>query len=546
MFAINHLHIKADKKEAKAVVSDLQYGSWSVVDNQEWLFIRSLNIRSKKNTLRQQASEETNKAIQQAVDGRLAGASGANAVRFQSYPELLAFLLRDLSNGSAASLWYWSRWQYLFSETNSQAVQRLLWESREHLGEVIQQLIHYQLLSTVWVHVSKNASSVVLQALVQNLPQLETAIFADLKSQDEQQGLQSIKTSLLNNLRTMRCWQQALNGIDPQDERCQLAAITTGLQYCPVLTQRYPNLVIISFCQILESLAESLKQKQKQKNKIAEENQTPERLVAPQQGEQQERLKIVERQATKLSEKHQGENITDKHIEKARVDSKEKKGNIIENNFDERKDSNLTAENLSNSKSPAQKIQSLSNQTTAKTNDKDFKEAELPQTPAPHFITEYGGIFYLINAIRDETCQQLLRSEPAHSVVSGWLWLYQLAKGLGAEPDTSLSHFIAEQCGFDSPQQLQAQPVLPSIELVQQRLAARYQQGDFWNSELLKIPAQVVATASHIDVYFPLNRVDLSVRLAGLDINPGWIPWLGRVVSFHYLQQDITLEKSGE
>ena len=24
------------------------------------------------------------------------------------------------------------------------------------------------------------------------------------------------------------------------------------------------------------------------------------------------------------------------------------------------------------------------------------------------------------------------------------------------------------------------------------------------------------------------------VRLAGLDINPGWLPWLGRVVQFHY------------
>jgi hypothetical protein len=31
-----------------------------------------------------------------------------------------------------------------------------------------------------------------------------------------------------------------------------------------------------------------------------------------------------------------------------------------------------------------------------------------------------------------------------------------------------------------------------------------------------------------------MNAIRLPVRLAGLDINPGWLPWLGRVVSFHY------------
>jgi hypothetical protein len=32
-----------------------------------------------------------------------------------------------------------------------------------------------------------------------------------------------------------------------------------------------------------------------------------------------------------------------------------------------------------------------------------------------------------------------------------------------------------------------------------------------------------------------MSAVRLPVRLAGLDINPGWVPWLGRVVTFHYM-----------
>jgi hypothetical protein len=31
-----------------------------------------------------------------------------------------------------------------------------------------------------------------------------------------------------------------------------------------------------------------------------------------------------------------------------------------------------------------------------------------------------------------------------------------------------------------------------------------------------------------------LSAADLRIRRAGLDIDPGWIPWFARVVTFHY------------
>jgi len=30
------------------------------------------------------------------------------------------------------------------------------------------------------------------------------------------------------------------------------------------------------------------------------------------------------------------------------------------------------------------------------------------------------------------------------------------------------------------------------------------------------------------------ERVDIDIRRVGLDIDPGWVPWLGRTVTFHY------------
>lgn len=47
-------------------------------------------------------------------------------------------------------------------------------------------------------------------------------------------------------------------------------------------------------------------------------------------------------------------------------------------------------------------------------------------------------------------------------------------------------------------------------------------------------PARLAWTDTHVDVHFTLNQADLRIRRAGLDFNPGWVPWLGRVVTFHY------------
>lgn len=46
--------------------------------------------------------------------------------------------------------------------------------------------------------------------------------------------------------------------------------------------------------------------------------------------------------------------------------------------------------------------------------------------------------------------------------------------------------------------------------------------------------AKMRVTVTHVDVRLPIEAVDLRIRRAGLDIDPGWVAWLGRVVRFHY------------
>lgn len=53
---------------------------------------------------------------------------------------------------------------------------------------------------------------------------------------------------------------------------------------------------------------------------------------------------------------------------------------------------------------------------------------------------------------------------------------------------------------------------------------------------LVRRPARLSWTATHVDVFFTHRQADVRVRRAGLDLDPGWLPWLGRVVSFHYVE----------
>ena len=48
---------------------------------------------------------------------------------------------------------------------------------------------------------------------------------------------------------------------------------------------------------------------------------------------------------------------------------------------------------------------------------------------------------------------------------------------------------------------------------------------------------RISATSTHLEVQFPASDADIRIRRCGLDIDPGWLPWFGRVVHFQYLSR---------
>ncbi|MGB0659884.1 MAG: hypothetical protein ACPGNV_06855 [Mangrovicoccus sp.] len=53
-------------------------------------------------------------------------------------------------------------------------------------------------------------------------------------------------------------------------------------------------------------------------------------------------------------------------------------------------------------------------------------------------------------------------------------------------------------------------------------------------AQLCRRPALILASRTHWDVQFPGDLVDLSLRRYGVDLSPGWVSWLMRVVTIHY------------
>ncbi|MBN8442668.1 MAG: hypothetical protein J0M28_13375 [Thauera sp.] len=53
-------------------------------------------------------------------------------------------------------------------------------------------------------------------------------------------------------------------------------------------------------------------------------------------------------------------------------------------------------------------------------------------------------------------------------------------------------------------------------------------------ASLVLRPGRMAVTPTHADVWMAIGQTDLRVRSAGLDLDLGWVPWVGRVVNFHY------------
>lgn len=139
--------------------------------------------------------------------------------------------------------------------------------------------------------------------------------------------------------------------------------------------------------------------------------------------------------------------------------------------------------------------------------------------------TGHGGLLFLLNMLPALGFRAWLDGQPAGPVFVDRLFLH-LLDVTGAPPDDPQRAWFDPAAAADDPR-------LRLWRLRLRRALRRRVRLDL--GELVRRPALVTATPTHLDLVFPLDEVDLRLRRVGLDLDPGWVPWFGRIVSFHFL-----------
>jgi hypothetical protein len=175
--------------------------------------------------------------------------------------------------------------------------------------------------------------------------------------------------------------------------------------------------------------------------------------------------------------------------------------------------------------------------------------------------TSWAGLLFLLATAEEAGLPDaLLNDEAFDDLPLAWA-MHQLARRLApVEDEDPAALALAGRCGPPGPGAPRLNPDVQVTEITGDRLDAVARQWALvtvrrlaaadppsWKAAaagdddpvaaiapVVGRPGRVEASPGWIDVHLELADVDVTVRRAGLDLDPGWVPWLGVVVRFCY------------
>ena len=167
----------------------------------------------------------------------------------------------------------------------------------------------------------------------------------------------------------------------------------------------------------------------------------------------------------------------------------------------------------------------------------------LRDTGPSAWSTDWAGLpFFLATAAEAGLPEAVLSDEVLGDQPLSWIF-YQLARRLipAAGPADPALFAIAGLVPGDEPQPPRAEEathldVHASVwaHVTATRLGQAEHDPFDVAERLAARTGSIMASPGWIEVHLDLGDVDIDVRRAGLDLDPGWVPWLGVVVIFVY------------
>lgn len=174
------------------------------------------------------------------------------------------------------------------------------------------------------------------------------------------------------------------------------------------------------------------------------------------------------------------------------------------------------------------------------------KPVSYPVDPAPRIHTQFGGLFYLLNvALALELYGDFTAPRTRNLALSPWDWLAMVGRAwfgdeIVADPLwTALAELAGREldqepgCDFQPPDE---DWFAGHLAQMQERIALAIDcaEGNDLPALVCRYAATIEITAGTVHVHLGLCGLPLSIRIAGLDRDPGWIPAAGRDVRFHF------------
>jgi hypothetical protein len=167
-------------------------------------------------------------------------------------------------------------------------------------------------------------------------------------------------------------------------------------------------------------------------------------------------------------------------------------------------------------------------------------------TPARN-RTHWGGLLYLIHLLARLGIPAQVVNHPTLGE-RGLAWvLHQLALSLGPveSVDPAALAFSGLAPSSTPPDQAVAPPAPAELETLtslrsmlvaelREALERRLDDEELLVTSVTRREAEITGSPGWLDVHMPLDAVSMEVRRAGLDLDPGYVPWLGAVVRFRY------------
>lgn len=186
--------------------------------------------------------------------------------------------------------------------------------------------------------------------------------------------------------------------------------------------------------------------------------------------------------------------------------------------------------------------------TAAASDDQRVDEASALASEESGAPTAWGGLLFLLATAADaDIPDALLTDDALASRPLAWV-LHAIALDVvPADPDDPAALAFAGLCPGDEPPSLTWRP---ATDVERERVSAHARR---WAEvtahrvdpterdvtalvrSIARRRGRVIAERAWVDVELRLDEVDVPVRRAGLDVDPGWVPWLGSVVRFRYV-----------